>query len=80
MSSIATVTSKGQVTIPAAIRRALGIDAGSRVVFTFDNDHATVTQAPDFLSLAGSIDVPAEVRGMAWDDIKALAHSSRANS
>ena len=29
----ATLTSKGQVTIPAAIRAALGIDAGSRIEF-----------------------------------------------
>ncbi len=31
--STATVTSKGQVTIPAAIRASLGIDAGSRIEF-----------------------------------------------
>jgi antitoxin PrlF len=29
----ATLTSKGQVTIPAAIRVALGLDAGSRIEF-----------------------------------------------
>ena len=32
--SEATVTSKGQVTIPADIRRAMGLAAGERVVFT----------------------------------------------
>ena len=29
----ATVTSKGQITIPAKVRSALGLDAGSRVEF-----------------------------------------------
>jgi antitoxin PrlF len=29
----ATMTSKGQVTIPAAVREALGVDAGDRVEF-----------------------------------------------
>ena len=29
----ATLTSKGQVTIPAAIRVALGLDSGSRIEF-----------------------------------------------
>lgn len=29
----ATLTSKGQVTIPAAVRSALGVDAGDRVEF-----------------------------------------------
>jgi AbrB family looped-hinge helix DNA binding protein len=32
-----TVTSKGQVTIPMEIRRALGIRQGSRVAFTHEN-------------------------------------------
>lgn len=30
---IATLTSKGQVTIPAAVRAALGVEAGDRVDF-----------------------------------------------
>lgn len=31
--SAATVTSKGQITIPAPVRAALGLDAGDRVEF-----------------------------------------------
>ncbi|MDD2742028.1 MAG: AbrB/MazE/SpoVT family DNA-binding domain-containing protein [Rhodocyclaceae bacterium] len=31
--STATVTSKGQITIPAVVRAALGVDAGDRVEF-----------------------------------------------
>jgi antitoxin PrlF len=30
---MATVTSKGQVTIPARVRAALGVDAGDRIEF-----------------------------------------------
>lgn len=33
MDPKATVTSKGQVTIPLAIRQALGLDAGTRLSF-----------------------------------------------
>lgn len=29
------ITSKGQVTLPAALRRQLGVDAGDEVVFEF---------------------------------------------
>jgi antitoxin PrlF len=29
----ATVTSKGQITIPVSVRRALGVDTGDRVIF-----------------------------------------------
>lgn len=37
-----TVTSKGQVTIPKAVRRELGIRQGSRVVFAVKNGKAEV--------------------------------------
>jgi len=43
--SEATVTSKGQVTIPAEIRKALGLAAGERVVFTQLDDGTTVMRA-----------------------------------
>jgi len=36
----ATVTSKGQVTLPVELRRALGIEAGQAIGFTLDGDHA----------------------------------------
>jgi antitoxin PrlF len=40
--SEATMTSKGQVTIPADIRKAMGLSAGERVVFTRLDDGTTV--------------------------------------
>ncbi len=43
--SEATITSKGQVTIPAEIRKALGLSAGERVVFTRLDDGTTVMRA-----------------------------------
>lgn len=43
--SEATITSKGQVTIPADIRRSLGLSAGERVVFTQLEDGTTVMRA-----------------------------------
>lgn len=36
----ATVTSKGQITIPVEVRRALGLAPGSRVVFVLREDGA----------------------------------------
>jgi antitoxin PrlF len=43
----ATVTSKGQVTIPKAIRDRLGIKAGSKVAFRVDSDGRAFIQAED---------------------------------
>jgi len=40
-----TLTSKGQITIPAEIRAALGLNAGERVVFTQLDDGTTVMRA-----------------------------------
>ena len=34
----ATITSKGQVTIPKEIRDALGLDAGTKVEFVLEDD------------------------------------------
>ena len=41
----AAVTSKGQITIPADIRRSIGIKAKDRVVFTVMPDGTTVMRA-----------------------------------
>ena len=40
--SESTITSKGQVTIPADLRKALGLTAGERVVFTQLEDGTAV--------------------------------------
>jgi antitoxin PrlF len=37
---IATVTSKGQLTLPAAVRRRLGINSGDKVTITIDGERA----------------------------------------
>lgn len=43
--SEATMTSKGQVTIPADIRKLMQLQAGERVVFTVLEDGTTVMRA-----------------------------------
>ena len=51
----AKLTTKGQVTIPKAIRDALGIDAGDRVEFVLRDDGVVevVPRTRSLLSLAG---------------------------
>lgn len=43
--SEATLTTKGQVTIPADVRKAMRLEAGERVVFTVLDDGTTVMRA-----------------------------------
>jgi AbrB family looped-hinge helix DNA binding protein len=38
----ATVTSRGRVTIPKALRQRLGIRLGSKVVFSLKDDHVEI--------------------------------------
>jgi len=44
---VATITSKGQITLPKPIRQALGVDAGGKVAFDFSGGRVTVTRVID---------------------------------
>lgn len=77
MEVSARLTSKGQVTIPSPVRKALGLRNGDRVVFRVDGDRAVLARTPDLLSLAGSISVPAEKRGAPWSEIIEEAHRAQ---
>ena len=44
---IATITSKGQITLPKPIRQALGVEVGSKVAFDFTGDQVIVTRVTD---------------------------------
>ena len=45
MDAVARVRSKGQVTIPRAVREALEIEEGDEVVFQVEGDRATIARA-----------------------------------
>jgi len=44
---VATITSKGQVTLPKPIRQALGVDAGNKVAFDFTGDRVVISRVTD---------------------------------
>ena len=69
MDVAARVTSKGQVTVPKAVRDALGIAEGDEVIFRVEGNRAELARTPDFLALAGSVRVPAATRNVAWDEV-----------
>jgi antitoxin PrlF len=74
----AKLTSKGQVTIPASVREALELREGDEVVFRVERSRALMAKIPDFLSLAGSVPVPAGKRGTPWDEVLRRTRSARA--
>ena len=71
------VTSKGQITIPAAVRRALGLEPGDRVVFRVERGRAILAKRDDLLDLAGSVPVPPSKRGMSWAAVRREARAAR---
>ena len=73
----AKVTSKGQVTIPKGVREALGVEPGDHVLFRVVEGHAVLARTPDFLDLAGSVEVPPELKGKSWQEIRAMADEAR---
>jgi AbrB family looped-hinge helix DNA binding protein len=76
----ARVTSKGQVTVPKAVRDALGIAEGDEVVFRVEGNRAVLARTPDFLELAATVPVPAARRNVAWDEVIRRTRSDRAAS
>jgi antitoxin PrlF len=80
MEIAATMSSKGQITVPKAVRDALGIGEGDNVVFRVEGNRAVLARTPDFLSLAGTIRVPAARRNAAWDDVIRKTRSARADA
>mgnify|MGYP000594088573 CR=1 FL=1 len=51
-----TVTQKGQATIPAHIRKSLGIRLNTKITFELnEKNEAVIKPVADFLSLKGSI-------------------------
>jgi len=71
------VTSKGQVTIPKAVRDALGIDTGDTVMFSIEDGVATLRRTAGLLELAGSVPTPDDVRDVPWSEVRRRARAAR---
>jgi len=78
MEITARLSSKGQVTVPRAVRDALSLVEGDRLVFRVEGDRAVLARTPDLLALAGAGSVPAAKRGTAWAEV--LRQTRRARS
>lgn len=77
MDVAAKLTSKGQITVPKAVRSALNLEPGDSVLFHVEDDHAILARTPDFLELAGSVKVPKSKRGASWERIHDEAWRAR---
>lgn len=78
METMATVSSKGQITVPLSVRKALALRAGDTVVFRVEGSRAVLARTPDLLALAGSVSVPAAQRGTPWTEVLQRTRRARA--
>jgi antitoxin PrlF len=76
----ARVNSKGQVTVPKAVRDALGLKQGDRLVFRVEGRRAFLARTADLLDLAGAVTVPASKRETPWEEVRRQVRSARASS
>jgi antitoxin PrlF len=75
---MATLTSKGQITLPAAVRLHLGVRVGDRIIFVIEPDGGVRVKVPRFASiqeLRGA--VGSFPRPMEWEEMKAVAYENR---
>lgn len=72
--AVATVTSKGQITLPVAVRRALGIRKGTQVRLVLDAEGGARLIVPRYSSIeslrgaAGTLKHP-----MPWSEVEDIA-------
>ncbi len=81
----ATITSKGQITLPAAARRALGLHEGQKVGIRVEGDSLVIDRPPSLDAVRAQIREEAEARGtwgivpVAGDGWAARAEDFRGN-
>lgn len=80
MDAAARITSKGQVTVPKAVRDALGIEAGDEGHFRVQGHRAVLARTSNFLEFAGTVEIPAAKRNVAWDDVIRSTRTARATA
>jgi AbrB family looped-hinge helix DNA binding protein len=72
------MTSKGQVTVPKAVRDALGLEEGDDIIFRVEGNRAVLARTPNFLTLAETVRVPAAKHSVAWDEVIRRSRAARA--
>ena len=75
---VSTVTSKGQVTLPAEVRKHLGVKLNDKIAFVIEQDGSVRVGPPRYTGVAsvrgaaGSLDRPLD-----WSQMREIAHEDR---
>lgn len=79
MTYVVSITSQGQISIPADIRRALGLDRHKKAVVRREGDKVIVEPVRDFLELEGVFKHKA-IKGKSIDEIMRLEEEAVAEA
>ncbi|HQV28052.1 MAG TPA: type II toxin-antitoxin system PrlF family antitoxin [Thermoflexales bacterium] len=72
------VTSKGQVTIPAAVRRHLKIERSEKIALVLEADGTVRLKRPGFKKVADIRGAAGELgRNLTWNQMRTLAREDR---
>ena len=78
---ISTITSKGQVTIPAEIRKYLGIATNEEIAFVIDDDGVVRLRVPRYPTIASLRGAAGRLnKPLSWQEIQKIAHEDRFNT
>jgi antitoxin PrlF len=75
---ISTLTSKGQVTVPAEVRHHLGVREGDKILFVVDDEGNVHVEVPQYATLeslvgaAGSLPEP-----LTWEQVMEIVDKER---
>jgi AbrB family looped-hinge helix DNA binding protein len=76
--SVSTLSTKYQVTLPTALRQALGIKPGDQIAFVMEGQHAVIRSVPKADALAVAKELRQGLKGQRVDVKAALAARAKA--
>ena len=77
MVNVATVTSKGQITIPAFVRKRLGLRKGSKIVFLEAGEEVRIFKEEDLERRFAVFDRMREDSGLTRRELRALVKEAK---
>ncbi len=75
---VATITSKGQVTVPVEIRRYLGLKTKDRISFVIEPGGFVRLEVPRYPNVASLRGVAGKLKKpLTWEEMRTIAHEDR---
>jgi len=75
---ISTITSKGQVTIPAEVRKCLHLKTGDKVSFILDDSGEIQLKAPRYPNVAAVVGAAGSLKTpLSWEEMRQIAGEDR---